>query len=78
MATKEQVKKTILDIAGNPDSGVIYELAESWSSAIVGLDSATPVNPDASTGSKDSPAQDGELHESPVKEVRVVKPSETR
>ena len=78
MATKEQVKKTILDIAGNPDSGVIYQLADEWASAIVGLDSATPVTPDAKDGNEDSPAQDGVLSESPVKEVRVVKPSETR
>ena len=78
MATKEQVKKVILDVAGNPESGVIRELADAWASAIVGLDSATPVTPDAKGGTEDSPAQDGELHERPVKEVRVVKPSETR
>ena len=78
MSTKEQVKKTILDIAGNPDSGVIYELADSIASAIVGLDSATPVTPDANEGNEDSPALDGELPESPVKEVRVIKPSEIR
>lgn len=78
MATKEQVKKTILDIAGNPDSGVVFQLADSWASAIVGLDSATPVTPNATEGKEDSPALDGELPESPVKEVRVIKPSEIR
>ena len=38
MATKEQIKKVILDIAGNPSSGAIKDLAETWANAIVDLD----------------------------------------
>jgi len=38
MATKEEIKRTILKVAGNPESGIIKELAEEWSRAIVALD----------------------------------------
>jgi hypothetical protein len=39
MATKEQIKKTILEVAGNPESGVVAEFAEVWADAIVAIDS---------------------------------------
>lgn len=42
MATKEQIKKVILEVAGNPISGVIFELAEDWANAIVAIDSPKP------------------------------------
>lgn len=38
MATKEQIKKAILEVAGNPESGVVADLAERWADAIVKLD----------------------------------------
>jgi hypothetical protein len=38
MANKEDIKRTILKIAGNPESGVINDLAEEWARAIVALD----------------------------------------
>ena len=38
MATKEQIKKAILDLAGNPSSGAIASLADAWADAIVDLD----------------------------------------
>ena len=38
MATKEQIKKAILDVAGNPSSGVIADLADKWAEAIYKLD----------------------------------------
>jgi hypothetical protein len=38
MANKEQIKKVILDIAGNPSSGAIKDLAEKWATAIADLD----------------------------------------
>lgn len=38
MASKEQIKKTILDLAGNPSSGAIAELADTWAEAIERLD----------------------------------------
>lgn len=63
MATKEEIKKAILEVAGNPDSGVVVEYADAWAEAIVGLD--TPATP--------SLASNG-----PAKETRVVKSEETR
>jgi len=38
MADKETIKRTILTIAGNPESGPVKELAEEWARAIVALD----------------------------------------
>lgn len=53
MASKEQIKKVILAVAGNPESGVVVEYADKWAEAIAELDA-------------------------PAKEVRVLKPGETR
>lgn len=38
MATKEQIKKTILEVAGNPSSGAVVDLADAWAEAIQNLD----------------------------------------
>lgn len=38
MASREEIKRTILAVAGNPETGVIKELADAWADAIVGLD----------------------------------------
>lgn len=38
MATKEQIKKAILEVAGNPVSGVVAELAEAFAEAVYALD----------------------------------------
>lgn len=38
MATIAQVKKAILDAAGNPDSGPIAQLAQAMAEAVVALD----------------------------------------
>lgn len=46
MATEKEIKDTILKVAGNPDSGAIKELADSWAKAIVRLDE--PVKEDSS------------------------------
>lgn len=62
MATKAEIKKVILEVAGNPDSGSIPALAEKWAEAIVGLDL-----PAVETAS-----------ERPAKETRITKPEETR
>lgn len=40
MATKEQIKKAILEVAGNPESGVIAELADAFADAVAKIDSA--------------------------------------
>jgi hypothetical protein len=41
MATKEQIKKAILDVAGNPVSGVVADLADAWAEAVYALDNPT-------------------------------------
>lgn len=41
MASKEQIKKVILDIAGNPSVGAIYNYADKWAEAIWNLDNLT-------------------------------------
>ncbi len=38
MATKDQIKKAILEVAGNPISGVIADLADSMADAVVAID----------------------------------------
>ena len=38
MASKEQIKKTILEVAGNPESGVVRDLVDAWATAIVAID----------------------------------------
>lgn len=62
MATKEQIKEAILKIAGEPVSGPIADLANSWAEAIVALD-----NPQTAAS---APAAE--------KETRITKPAETR
>jgi hypothetical protein len=76
MASKAEIKKAILDVAGNPDSGVIFQLADAWAEAIVGLGSEAPVKPESkdAAGKVEEVASQG----SPAKEVRVIKPAETR
>lgn len=78
MATKDQIKKVILDVAGNPEVGVIAEYAEKWAIAIASLDSETPYRADAKDGDGDGMVQDGTDFERPKKEVRVTKPAEKR
>jgi hypothetical protein len=63
MANKDQIKKTILDLAGNPSSGVVAELADQWAEAIERLDS---IQPDYSAALRSE------------KEIRVTKPTELR
>ena len=38
MATKEEIKKAILDAAGNPDTGVVKENVDTWAEAVWLLD----------------------------------------
>jgi len=69
MANMEEIKKVILEVAGNPESGVVAEYAEKWAKAIVALDS------------KDSQLaveKVGASFESAEKETRVTKPTEKR
>ena len=66
MATKAEIKKAILDIAGNPESGPVKNLADQWADAIVALDAPAP----APTVVRED--------EEPVKETRVLRTSEKR
>lgn len=78
MANKDEIKKVILDIAGNPSSGAIKDLADAWADAIVSLDSKTPYKADAKDGDRDGKVQDGTAFERPAKETRETKPVEKR
>jgi hypothetical protein len=66
MATKAEIKKVILDIAGHPESGPVKQLADRWADAIVAIDAPAP----APTVER----QDVE----PIKETRVFKAAEKR
>jgi len=63
MATKEEIKKAILGVAGNPEAGVIFQLADAMAEAVVGLDA--PVRSVASSYE-------------PTQETRVLKADEKR
>lgn len=63
MATKDEIKKVILDVAGNPESGIVKEYADKWADAIAKLDA-----PEEKTASSVGQA----------KENRVTKPTEIR
>jgi hypothetical protein len=79
MATFEEVKAVILDVAGNPTSGVIADYADAWAAAIVSIDQPIPYKLDARDGDGDGMVQDGTPFERPVKkETRVTKPTELR
>jgi len=78
MANAKDIRKVILDIAGNPESGAIAELADTWANAIASLDSKTPYKADARDGDGDGVVQEGTPFERSKKEVRVTKPTETR
>jgi hypothetical protein len=78
VASFEQVKATILDVAGNPTSGVIADYADAWAAAIVSIDEEIPYLLDARDGDGDGVIQDGTKFERPAKETRVTKPAETR
>ena len=68
MASKEDIKKAILGVAGNPESGLIWDLADKMAEAVLGLDNKAPVK----TEEKSADA------EVPSKETRVTKAEFTR
>ena len=65
MASKEDIKKAILGVAGNPESGLIWDLSDKMAEAVLGLDNKAPVK----TEEKSADA------EVPSKETRVTKPA---
>jgi hypothetical protein len=38
MATKEEIKKAILEVSGNPDSGIVRDNVDTWAQAVWELD----------------------------------------
>jgi hypothetical protein len=78
MATKAEIKKAILAVAGNPESGVIFRLADQFAEAVVGLETLLPAKKDARDGETDGLVQDGTSFERPTKETRTTKPEEKR
>lgn len=78
MASKADIKKAILAVAGDPESGIVYDLADKMADAIVGLDAPEPFKPNARDGDGDGKVQDGTNWERPAKEARVTKPAEKR
>ena len=78
MANMEEIKAVILDVAGNPETGLVAELAEQWAIAIASLDTEIPYKADARDGDGDGMVQDGTQFERPIRETRITKPTETR
>jgi hypothetical protein len=78
MATFEEIKATILEVAGNPTSGVIADYADAWAAAIVSIGEEIPYKLDARDGDGDGMVQDGTKFERAAKETRITKPAETR
>jgi len=72
MASKEQIKQTILAIAGDPSVGEVYSLADKWADAIWKLD-----NKDVAVND-DSDRNSGASATAATKETRIIKPTETR
>lgn len=64
MATRDQIKATILEVAGNPDSGVVRQFADAWADAIVALDAPKVEEP--AVASRE------------VKETRIISAAESR
>lgn len=73
MASRDEIKKTILSVAGNPETGVVKQFAGVWADAIVALDTPEPT--------KTAPKADAERtgsHYRATKETRVEGSIETR
>jgi hypothetical protein len=66
MASKAEIKKVIMDIAGRPESGPIVQFADAWADAIIAIDAPAP-----------APKIEREDVE-PIKETRVFKAAEKR
>jgi hypothetical protein len=72
MATKEQIKQTILAVAGDPSVGEIYSLADKWADAIWKLD-----NPDFAV-KEDSEKNGSQSASAATRETRITQPTEIR
>jgi hypothetical protein len=67
VATKAEIKKAILSVAGNPETGVVKEMADAWADAIFAID-----NPESASVVAEASSA------SPAKETRVISASEKR
>lgn len=72
MATKEQIKKIILEIADNPTVGEIYSLADKWADAIWKLDNPNFANNEVGESNGGASAS------AATRETRIIKQDETR
>jgi hypothetical protein len=72
MATKDEIKKTILAIAGDPSVGEIYSLADKWADAIWKLD-----NPNFAV-KDDSEKNGSQTASAATRETRITQPTEIR
>ena len=65
MATRDEIKNTILAVAGNPEAGVVVTYADAWADAIAKLDEPViEVKPRKQARE--------------VKETRIITPEEER
>jgi hypothetical protein len=72
MATRDEIKKTILAVADNPTVGEIYSLADKWADAIWKLDNPNfAVKEDGETNGSQSAS-------AATRETRITQPTETR
>lgn len=72
MATKAEIKKVILDLAGNPSVGAIYTLSDKWAEAIWLLD-----NKNVALEEESDPVSDASVGIA-KRETRITKPTEKR
>lgn len=72
MITKAQIRKTILDIAGDPSVGAIYTYSDKWADAIWKLynPELDPVAPEVEQVAEESITA--------KRETRITKPTEKR
>jgi hypothetical protein len=75
MATKDEIKKAILEVAGNPESGSVFNLAGKWADAIVALDT---VKVDLDAVKSEGEVVQTAKFDRPAKETRITKADETR
>jgi len=72
MATRDEIRKTILAVAGDPSVGEIYSLADKWADAIWKLDNPNfAVKEDGETNGSQSAS-------AATRETRITQPTETR
>lgn len=78
MATKEEIKRVILKVAGDPETGIVAEYADAWATAIASLDMASSDEPVSDEANGNGEVQQEEPTNWLEKEVRVTKPEEVR